>query len=257
MNSILLSLDGRAIRRVSGALFGVAMLAACDSDNAVSPAPSSASLPASANGAVVPNKGKLILTAVDQGMATLQIGGSEYDVTFPGPGATIHVVDGGFGDIDKTLGTITLPNFPLGMYHVCQTSAPTGYEIAIVTCVSPIVNGGATTNIGFMSAPLNSLSWDVRRWAGGELIGPAVFSVQNPRTKAIVSVSDNGQNDIDPRLGQVTVKLGIAGTYTVCELMPPPNSYNANPSCITANNSAGRGLYIGEFVNPEKQVYKP
>jgi len=57
--------------------------------------------------------------------------------------------------------------------------------------------------------------------------------------------------------GKVAVKLTAAGTYSICETVPPNGYWNAQPACTQIPVATGEPVWTEYFVNPEAQVYKP
>jgi len=257
MYSSLISLRGGVTRRVSLALTVAAALAACDSDRAVSPTSTSPKLPTAASAASVPGgRGTLMLTSVHGDMTQINVGGASYNVILT-TGDTIKVTDNGYGDSDASLGRVSLVNAPAGTYTACPLTAPTGYDLPYTFCVTTTVKAGSGANLGFLAYPLVSLWWETIRPVGDH-VGGGIYSVVGQRGLVPpFTVADNGQNDLDPMPGRINAKIPVAGTYQVCELMPPPNSFPATQTCQTVNNSGGRAKWVGYFVNQEKQVFKP
>ena len=256
MRSTLLSAGNRAMRHASIALFAAATLAACDSDHAVSPAAVSTKLPTSGSSALYPGgRGDLILGSVNGDMTSIKVLGSSYNVIEP-IGDTINVVDNGKFDSDPAFGTVKLSKFLAGKYTACPLTAPTGYDLPYTLCVTTTVVSGSGAGIGFLAYQAPSLWWEVRSTAL-DPIGPGTYSVSSKRIIAKATITDNGPGDLDPVLGRVAVKIGAAGTFSVCETTPPPNFYPAITQCMSAVSSGGT-KWVGQFMNQEKQVvYNP
>jgi len=252
MMSTLPSHDSRAIRRVSVALFGVAMLAACDSDRAVSPISTSATIPASSKAAVQGGVPRTILIKTFGPGGNTLLPGATYKILEDGFKVTTLVDNGPF-DNDVVPGTITLKNVTGWKYYVCQTAVPAGYEIDHEPCRYLNVATLAVTEAIYYSAPFLTASWDVRDWYG-VLMTPSKFALTGSRGIMKINISDDWLNDLDPRYGHVTVKLPAAGLFTLCQTMATAGHYIASPACRQVDASSGRGVWAGTFVEPEAQV---
>lgn len=258
MRSTLHGLQNRALRRVSIALVAAAALAACDTDRAVSPTPAGAKLPASGSSAIVPGgRGDLGMGSVNGDMTYINVSGSAWNVITP-LGDTMHVVDNGKLDSDPTLGRVKVSKVLAGKYTLCPASAPTGYAFPYTLCVSTTLVSGSYAGVGFLAYQAPSLWWEVRSTAL-EMIAGGTYSVANTRFgNGSFNVTDNGQNDLDPTVGRVAVKLGGIGSYSVCEVTPPAGFWPAMTTCMSATNFNGGTKWVGQFMNQEKQViYNP
>lgn len=259
MNSHLLAIDVRVVRRVSIALFGAALLAACDSDRVAAPKPaasaSSKAPPGANSGVHLPNKGNMIIKAWAFDWNKPGLAFATYKIVGPGF-VQATVVDNGPGDNDVFPGVVSLWDIPIGNYYICETAAPAGYALPDQPCWWTQVWSGSTSYGGNSHLPLVSATWDLRDGFGA-LIGPSTFTLTTSRSLLKITVVDNGQNDLDPALGKMTAKLPKAAVYELCETVPPADRYNANPACRTVDVSAGQAAKAGTFVNYEKQVYKP
>ena len=256
MKSNLNFIDVRAVRRTSITMLGLALIAACDSDRAVSPV-ATAKAPSAVSAAVqLPKTGNMLIKAYTLDAQAPLVPGAAYKLIGPNL-VTATIVDNGAGDNDSVPGVVSLLNIPIGNYYVCEITAPTGYAPADSPCAWWSVFSAATTTTGYFHRPLVSASWDVKD-GFGSLIGPSTFTIGFQRGLSKITVVDNGQNDLDPTLGKMTVKLANAAIYTLCETVPPPNRYNANPACRTVDVTSGGAIQAGTFVNYEKQViYTP
>ena len=63
--------------------------------------------------------------------------------------------------------------------------------------------------------------------------------------------------DEDPALGSIRVTFPWAGSYTVCEPVPPAGHWNAQQPCKQFTVTAGVPADVGTFINYEKQVFRP
>ena len=104
----LISLDRRAVRRASLAIFGITVVAACDTDRTTSPAPvkPAAEVPTSPNGMVTP-VGTLVWATVST--YNQFIGPATFTVTGPMRYQMV-VTDNSGQDIDPALGKLRLAN---------------------------------------------------------------------------------------------------------------------------------------------------
>jgi hypothetical protein len=146
-----------------------------------------------------------------------------------------------------------------GKYRICATTPPAGFALAPnqPACLTATVQLGQGKDVGdFLIHPVRALSWDVRDGFAA-LIGPSTFNVASSKLAVSLNVVDNGAGDLDPAVGKFLVQLPKAGSYTVCETVPPPNRYNAKPACVRIDASSGQPLWVGTFVNYEKQVLSP
>jgi hypothetical protein len=252
MTSIFRAIDGRTLRSVSVAVIGAAMLAACDSDRAVAPSTTpSAKTPISANPAGNITTGTVVIKTGGPNGSLLT--GAVYNVSSAAP-AQFIITDNGPGDYDLTPGVITLKGVPVSWdLHVCQVLVPAGYEIDHEPCQVAKIYTNSTTTLEFFSAPFLSASWDVRNWYGW-IMYPSGFTIQGPRGLSKTSIADNGPNDLDKRLGHLTFKFGVPGVWTLCQTLATAGHYIASPACRVVDDSNGRGVWAGTFVEPDAQV---
>ena len=245
----LLSLDGRTVRRAAVSLFGVAMLAACDSDRVVAPRNPSAKAPTPATSDVQVSRGSIGIHAMGPNG---WVPSTKY--TILAPNLTLATAeDNGPGDDDGFTGIISLRDLPLGTYYVCQVEVPSIYELDHEPCRNVTVYVNSTTRVDYFSAPMVSASWDVRDWYG-KLMGNTTFKVTGGRGLGNVTISDNGANDLDDRLGHLTVQLPKAAVYTLCQTKATAGHYIASPACKQVDDTSGRGVWVGTFVEPDAQV---
>jgi hypothetical protein len=222
MYSTLLSIEGRAIRRASIALFGAAMLAACDTDRAVSPTPTTdtaptAKAPTGADLGVTPGSpGNLVLKAMDGNNVLL--GGAQYQVTGPWL-YSATVTDNGPSDADATLGILRLVNMKVGVYTICEVAAPATYAIAKPACHTTSVTTGATTVELFFSVRLPYLMTELM--AGIFPKGGGVVVIKDSVGTPIMLVADNGPVDASKADGWFYVMLPYPGKFTICGATAP------------------------------------
>jgi hypothetical protein len=113
----------------------------------------------------------------------------------------------------------------------------------------------------FTVYPTLSASWKVTDGSVDannqyNLIGPSTFRVSFPGGSTANAV-DNGNADYDPAVGRIAVQFPFAGNYTICEIVPPVNHWNAQQPCKQFTVVAGVPVDLGYFINYEKQVFKP
>ena len=167
-----------------------------------------------------------------------------------------NVADNTGADTDPVTGKFRIPIRYEGKWTVCLDQIPAGYVKVPngLTCATRDVVMQSSWGLGtFMIIPIHSAGWTVTD--GFTAIGPSTFEVLSGAIK--ITVVDNGLNDYNPTLGKFSVKLPQAGPYSVCEIIPPVNHWNANPSCHRITVQAGVQASAGYFINPEKQVYYP
>jgi len=196
-------------------------------------------------------------------------GGATFTVVNTANTFNLTVVDNGTNDTDPDAGQIKVINIPLATYTVTETVAPIGYALDDDPTRTVIVReGNLSAEIGtplgsapgtddpgngnesdFHNAPLpgtptrGSLSWE-KRDNHGKLLGGATFSVgpTNPATgtATLLTVVDNGINDVDPDVGQITVQNVLFGTYTITETVAPAGyALDKDPTrgqVVSANN---------------------
>ena len=182
-----------------------------------------------------------------------------------GKGINVVTDNLNFVDLDNALGKLKIQLPDQGKYSVCVNKNPPAYWMPAAEpqpyCKSFQVAYGQTAIVpAFVFVYPYSGRWGVTD--GGidannnpTLIGPAGFEVYNPMTKTWIHIDDNGFNDEDPTLGKISMPLLNGGSFSVCEVTPPVNHWNAQPNCktLTIPGAASPG-WAGWFLNPEKQV---
>ena len=246
-------------RRAAITVCGAILIAACDSDRAVSPATSKpVQVPTTTAAAVLPTPLPYIATeTVDQNGAL--VGGAVLLVKDSTNTPIMLVADNGPLDVIKQAGALSFKVPRAGTFTVCEGNAPTGYGYAPgqPPCHQLTVKYGTTTHFtGFLLYPAPSVVFAVEDWSP-KLIGPSTFTVSGQRSLVNITVTDNAQNDLVSKLGVFLVKLPKAGVYTVCETVAPVGYYKADPPCVTVDASSGGSVYAQTFFNSEAQVLKP
>jgi hypothetical protein len=193
------------------------------------------------------------------------VGGATFALQDSNATVIATFVDNAAPDIDPTPGKFEVKLPTEGVYQLCTVTPPAGYVYPgqQVFCMGHLVqHGQITTSPPYTVYPLFSAYWGVTDGTVDAnfyptLIGPSTFKVTSSGGAFTVNVVDNGLNDIDTTLGKLAVKLPAGGYYSVCEIVPPPNHWNAKPSCKRINVTSGVPEWAEWFVNPEAQVIYP
>lgn len=247
--------------RAAITLCGLTLIAACDTDRAVSPTSASkpAQVPTTVAGAVLPTPSPYLTTeTVDQNGAL--VGGAVLVVRDSANTPIALIADNGPFDYDKQAGTFFFKLPRAGTFSVCEGNAPSGYGYAPgqPPCHTLTVKYGTTTHFtGFLLYPAPSVVFATEDWFA-KLIGPSTFTITTPRSLVNITVTDNALHDLLPnKLGVMLVKLPAAATYTLCETVAPVGYYKANPSCVTVDATSGGAVAAQTFFHSEAQVLKP
>ncbi|MCE9553552.1 MAG: hypothetical protein K8T91_09285 [Planctomycetes bacterium] len=210
-----------------------------------------------------------------RGENTLLLGGATFTVVSEGGTFNLTVVDNGANDTDPDAGQIKVINIPLATYTVTETVAPIGYALDDDPTRTVIVReGNLSAEIGtalgsapgtddpgngnesdFHNAPLpgtptrGSLSWE-KRDNYGKLLGGATFTVgpTNLTTGSAtpLTVVDNGINDADPDVGQITVGNVLFGTYTITETVAPAGyALDKDPTRVQVVSASNLDAVVG------------
>ena len=216
---------------------------------------------------VNPRKPKVVFSATAVGTGK-PLGGGVFTIK-DSLGMGINVVaDNGGADYDKADGKFLVYLPGQGKYRVCVHTFPAVGIVPVAqlpycSAEFQVVYGQTFTVPPFVFNPQWSGTWAVSNGYqdanGYYLIGPSSFKVYNPAIQAWWDIDDNGWNDHDPTLGKIHMSFPNGGTFSVCEVTPPPNHWNAQPNCKTLNIvTSGLPASAGVFINPEKQVvYNP
>jgi hypothetical protein len=197
-------------------------------------------------------------------VGTLVGGGSKFTVKDSvGAGWTI-TDDDPLSDSNPWEGGLQTSVSHPGTWTICEIAPPAGYvKPAGQPCVNIVVDWGS---IGFAGGFANNLpysaSWGVTE---GVLdlnnnyvpLAGATFTVAYQRGLSKTTVTDNGPGDYDPRPGRLAMKLGAAGSYTVCEVTAPANHWLPKPPCQTMYVTYNSPAFVGWFITPPAQVFKP
>jgi len=172
------------------------------------------------------------------------------------------VTDNGVADEDLTAGKIDVKLRYESTYKVCVNNPPFGYILVPnqPACVSkPIKMGTGPVDFGnFAIVKQFSVSWQVTDGTvdgSGQytLIGPSTFSIYF-NGNYITDFVDNGNTDDDATLGKYALTLPFAGTYKVCETVPPAGHWLPQQPCSQFTVASGVPVSLGNFINPEAQV---
>lgn len=200
-------------------------------------------------------------TTTDVG--TLLGGGSSYTVK-DSLGTSWTVTDNDPTDSSPQDGALQAIVTHPGTWTICENAAPSGYvKPAGQPCANVVVNWGG---IGWAGSFVNylpySLSWGV---TDGVLdannnyvpLAGATFTVAYQRGLSKTTIVDNGPNDYDPRPGRIAMKVGAAGSYTVCETQAPANHWLPQSPCQSIYVAYAMPAFVGWFITPQAQVLKP
>ena len=193
------------------------------------------------------------------------VGGAAFSLTDSNATVIATFVDNAPPDVDPTPGKFEVKLPVEGVYGLCTVQPPAGYVYPgqQVFCMGhPVQHGQITTTPPYTVYPTLSAYWQVTDGTmdanfSYNLIGPSKFKVTSAVGAFTMDVIDNGLNDIDAALGKLAVKLPAAGYYSICEIQPPPNHWNAKPSCKRINVQSNVPAWAEWFINPEAQVLYP
>ena len=241
MNSIL-SIDGRATRRATVALFGAAMAAACDTDRAVAPTPTTTVPAAAAPIRSLGNTGTLVIRVVDDEDHLLS--GTSFKVTGP-LASVINVTDNDAVDGDNSKGIIVLAGLQPGLYTGCEVTPPAGYALPSWNCHVSTVYVGSTTGMEkFVSMRLPKVQGGFIDAAGAK-VGGGTVSLRDSVGTLLATVTDNSTEDKDPTPGQFTIVLPSPGKFSVCEIGFPAGYAPAPGSIMCHTVTAQWELPVG------------
>src|SRR5262245_13662083 len=155
MYDTLLSMKSRARWLSSVALMGMALVAACDTDETVAPKPVTPSaIPEAAQPQLGPGQtGAIVIKLLDENknLITGQFA-TGFEIKSPS-GKIWWATDNAPGDADSTWGVVLLTSLVPGQYRVCAFSTPYGYGVVGQTCRYPGVYAKSTTGEFFDYAP--------------------------------------------------------------------------------------------------------
>ena len=243
----LIALDRRAVRRASLAIFGVTLVAACDTDRPTSPpaAKPAAEVPTSANGMVTP-VGTLVWATVSS--YNQLIGPATFEVTGPWRYHAV-VTDNSSPDIDPALGKLRLANLTQGAYKFCETKAPPGFALPDSLCHSVMAYGGSVLSAGTWThqwLPLVEVSY---KDMNGAFVGGGGFTVKDSLGTTLKYIGDDGIDDVNKVPGKFYFRLPVSGKVSVCGTHTPggyslPFGY---APCLTTTFKNGTIAYLTPF----------
>jgi hypothetical protein len=151
------------------------------------------------------------------------------------PGAPFTLTTTGSGDAGKA--SQTFSNLVPGTFDVAET-VPAGWNLVSSTCS----DGSDPASIGLSAGETVTCTFHDARERGALRILKKSTKTGNPlvsKDGAVFSydgssVTDNGQGDEDPTVGEVCVSGLLVGDYTVNETSPPDGYGDASESNLTA-----------------------
>jgi uncharacterized surface anchored protein len=169
--------------------------------------------------------------------------------------------DNAWQDHDATAGKIVV-QLPAAMKgSMCMFTPPVGYIFGYPPdklCMPFALAGDMGAGFGpYPVLPIPSASWSLTNGSLGNLgytvlgVPGATFKVTNPKLFSSIDVVDNGANDLDATVGKVLVKLPMAGTYNLCEVLPPVGYLSATPACRKVDVTSG-GLLLLQATGPQR-----
>lgn len=228
MYKTLLS-NRRRTLRLSSALVGVALLAACENDRPLGPnAASGPTTPSLSKGKV----GTLVITIADKQNMPPTTLGAQFTVAKSG-GPTYIGVDNGPGDGNPTIGVIQM-SLAAGSYTVCQTVAPTDYVMPSQACQPATLGAGSVVQVNFLNLMMARATFRVIDYASN-YIGGAELALRDTTGAFIAKFTDNSPPDLDPNPGRVELKFAVEGLYSFCWMSPPAGyvfPYSPPGSCV-------------------------
>ena len=177
--------------------------------------------------------------------------GGSYFVLSDSLNVQTPVLDDSPQDQDKAFGKFLKEFTQRGMYTLCETLAPSGYQLPIAPCKGIYAAPGLVKDQGkWVNAPNYSLYFNVTNTLGQPLSGTS-FAVKRQYYLNDILVSDNVAPDRDPITGKYFVILPAAGFYVVCQ-HDAPLGYDipaSNCSQIAVNPKLGIPANAGTFVD--------
>ena len=242
----------RSARALLALAFGsVALLSACDTDQAVAPSPT-ASAPTKPNEALSPlNSGDLVIKVVDQNQNPLTAGpATGFLVTGPNNNSWVEWDEDAW-DYSKGFGVILRKNMAPGLYKVCENYPPKGYGVVGMRCRFANVYVGATSGVVFTNLPATHVKFTIQDLNQKLIGGFASFTLDTSNVALIQGVTDNGALDLDPVAGKVDVEVRFESTFKVC-VNNLPYGYILAPnqvSCVSKPIKMGTGTVdFGNFA---------
>jgi hypothetical protein len=255
MNSNLLSFDARAVRRASISLLGAALLAACDTDRAVSPI-------ATATPAQVPTSASPIVKPVDVGSLAIKvfntqnvnIGLAQFQIVGPQFNAT--VTDNAGLDTDAGYGIVRLINLKVGSYSICEIVAPVSHALANPACQSATVFVNGTTGVDFINPHLPWLRAGFINVLGAH-VGGGTVTIKDSVGASIAVVADQSPLDGSDDDERIAFLLPSAGKFSICGTTAPVGFALApnQAVCLTATVQLATVKDAGDFlIHPTRSL---
>jgi hypothetical protein len=248
MRSTLLTLDRRALAAV--ALFGTAMLAACDTDKTVAPTPTATPvIPTTSSEYVIPATTGTVIWRTINATQKMLISGAKFTVTGP----LLYnqtFVDNDATDADTVSGQFRLSKLKPGSYTVCEVAGPTEHTIADPACRGFSIYAGSTTGVAdFVSLHLPYLNIAYVNQAGTKIPG-GVMIVKDSTGNPVKLVAQDGLGDVFLGDDHITVMLPAAGKFSIC-VGSAPAGYAISPvntPCLTGSSPGNAMLFIGNLT---------
>ena len=242
MHAVLPSTMRRARWLSSLAVFSVALLAACDSDEPVAPTP--ATVPTDAQPQVLPYKtGTLVLKLIDQNQnivpQLLPDVHAKFAITGPNNNTWL-VTDDSLPDTDPTPGMLVIKSLVPGAYKACEISTPFEFGVVGQSCLYTQVFAGATSGLFFVHAKEAARQWSVMDEVSN-YIGGTVFQLDSTNVTMGQIADDDWPSDMDPGAGRFHLILKYEATYKVCLTQMPAGyvQYAGQDPCVQASVKMG------------------
>jgi hypothetical protein len=235
----------RSARALLALAFGsVALLSACDTDQAVAPSPA-ATAPSKPNEALSPlNSGNLVIKVVDQNQNPITNAAFVTGFKVTGPNNITWVEwDEDGKDYAPGMGVVLRKNMTPGLYKVCEFSPPPTYGVVGMSCRFANVYVGATSGVVFTNLPATHVKFTIKDQSQKLIGGFASFNLDTSGVALVQGVTDNGALDLDPVEGKVDVEVRFESTFKVCVNQLPfgyillPNQ----PACVSKSIKMGAG----------------
>jgi hypothetical protein len=248
MRSTLLTLDRRALAAV--ALFGAAMIAACDTDKTVAPTQTvNPNIPTTSSEAVIPATTGTVIWKTINATQKMLLGGAKFTVTGPLL-YNVTFVDNDATDADTVTGQIRLSKLKPGSYTVCEIAGPIDHTIADPACRSFGIYVGATTGVAdFVSLHLPYVHIGFVDRLGAHVLG-GVMIVKDSTNTPVKLVAMDGLGDVFPGDDHITVMLPGAGKFSVC-FGSAPARYAMSPvhaPCLTTTAKGNTVTFLGNLT---------
>jgi hypothetical protein len=251
MFDILLSTARPRRLGVYGALLGASVLAACNTDEPISPKTAPATASAARGGLQIPPS-VISWKMLDEKNAVVKYDGAMFEVTGPLGYHKIFYDNSYPEDSDQLLGQVKLVGMVDGQYKVCEVNVATGFMFpptAGAECFSGYLGvGGLLTGTFFNPRPAY-VQWSAVTDVGSYAGGGGMFTVKDSLGSGPM-VTDDKWPDNSPTPGHLLMALAHAGTWEICEVSAPMLYVMAVwPSCHKVVVEWGQNIYAGSYVN--------